>query len=491
MKVSEIARINKVTLLCHAILDGLIAVAYLIEVIKGSRDLSYYAMIALLTVVPVVIEIMMFKQNPESAILRKVIAYSYALLYVVVVFTTTSRLPFTYILPMLVVITLYNDIGYCTRVGVGAVLVKVADVVYKAISVGYAKEDIPDIEIRLIVTVVLVIYLILTTRVSNGIHTEKQIALEEGKEKTERLLNQVMSLSGELSVGVEQVDAHMSSLDRSVEEMSTAMEEVATGTQETAESVQNQMTRTTEIQELIDKVNKVGIFIKESMDKAAVEVESGVVNMKMLSRQTEQSKDANDTVVKLMEELHGQAEKMNEIIALITTIANRTSMLALNASIEAARAGESGSGFAVVARQVGELSDQTKDATVNITELIGAITGELNQMTKAVNVMKENTEAQDEKTQDLGRSLGSIKDMTVNIAEQTTSLEKMIEELSAANGDIVQNIQVISAITEEVTAHSSETLNTCRENQHVVGEVSVIAQKLNKNAQELKNVQSH
>ena len=491
MKVSEVARVNKVMLICHAVLDGLIAGAYFIEVLKGSRGLSYFALIALLTIVPVITEIVMYKNNPENPMLKHVIAYSYAVLYIVAVFTTTSKLPFTYILPMLVVITLYNDIGYCTKIGVGAVLVNVADVVYKALSVGYAKEDIPDIEIRLLVVLVVVIYLVMSTRVSNGIHAEKQIALEEGKEKTERLLNYVMSLSGELSVGVEQVDTHMRSLDRSVEEMSTAMEEVATGTQETAESVQNQMTRTTEIQELIDKVSKVGVFIKESMDKASVEVESGVVNMRTLSRQTEQSKDANDTVVRLMAELHTQAEKMNEIIALITTIANRTSMLALNASIEAARAGEAGSGFAVVARQVGELSDQTKDATVNITELIGAITGELNQMTKAVNVMKENTEAQGEKTQDLGKSLESIKDMTVNIAEQTTSLENMIKELSTANGDIVQNIQVISAITEEVTAHSSETLNTCRENQHIVEEVSEVAQKLNKRAQALKNAQSN
>ena len=490
MKVSEVARVNKVMLICHAVLSGLIAGAYFIEVLKGSRGLSYFAMIALLTIVPVIAEIVIFKSNPESSMLKHVIAYSYGVLYIVAVFTTTSKLPFTYILPMLVVITLYNDISYCTKIGVGAVLVNVADVVYKAISVGLAKEDIPDIEIRLLVVLVVVIYLIMSTRVSNGIHMEKQNALEGEMEKTERLLNYVMSLSGELSVGVEQVDSHMSSLDRSVEEMSTAMEEVATGTQETAESVQNQMTRTTEIQELIDKVNKVGIFIKENMDQASVEVESGVVNMRMLSRQTEQSKDANDTVVRLMEELHEQAEKMNEIVALITTIANRTSMLALNASIEAARAGEAGSGFAVVARQVGELSDQTKDATVNITELISAITGELNQMTKAVNIMKENTEAQDEKTQDLGKSLESIKDMTVNIAEQITSLENMIKELSTANGDIVQNIQVISAITEEVTAHSSETLNACRENQHIVEEVSEVAQKLNKRAQALKNVQS-
>lgn len=488
MKISEIQRCNRVTMLCHGIICAIISAAYLLEVLKGSRTILYLAMLILLGLGPVVLEAAIYKKNPESDILRKVIAYSYAVLYAVVVFTTTSKLPFTYIVPMLIIITLYGDISYCLRVGVGGVIVNVADVIYKVFVTEIAHEDIPDIEIRVIVMIIIVVYLCLTAKVLKQINEDKQQVLETEKEKVERLLNQVMRLSGELSGGVEQVDVHMNRLDKSVEEMSEAMEEVAHGTQETAESVQNQLTRTQEIQKLIDDVREVGIYIKERMDAATGEMESGVVDMELLSKQSKQSREANATVVNLMEELHTQAEKMNEIVGLITSIANRTSMLALNASIEAARAGgEAGASFSVVAKQVTDLADQTKVATVNIAELIGTVTDELNQVTDAVRVVEENAEAQDEKTEKLSQSLHGIMDMTVTIDEKTIGLEKMIEKLSAANGDIVQNIQTISAITQEVTAHSSETLNTCRENQGIVDEVSRITARLTENAQELKN----
>lgn len=490
MNKSDIKKCNKVTVISHAIICGLISAAYLIEVLKGSRTIGYFVIISLLGLGPVIAEVILYRREPESEFLRKVIAYSYAVLYTVAVFTTHSELPFTYILPMLIVITLYGDISYCTKIGVGGVLINVADVVYRFFNGIYTQEDLPDVEIRLIVMVIIVIYLVMTTRVTQQINHAKQQELETEKEKIERLLNQVMRLSGELSGGVEQVDSHMSRLDKSVEEMGNAMEEVATGTNETAESVQNQLTRTQEIQKLIDDVSKVGDYIRDRVNAASGEIESGVADMKLLARQSKQSREANATVVRLMTELHTQAEKMNEIIGLITSIANKTSMLALNASIEAARAGgEAGASFSVVAKQVTDLADQTKESTVNISELIGTVTDELNQVTDAVKVLEENTEAQDEKTENLSKSLNNIQDMTATIVEKTSSLEKMIGELSAANEDIVENIQVISAITEEVTAHSSETLNTCRENQGIVDEVSRITAKLNENAQELNRGQ--
>lgn len=490
MEISEISRCNKVTLLCHGILSALISAAYLLEVIKGSRGIAYFAMIALLCLVPIIMEIMIYRKNPGSTVLRKVIAYSYALLYAVAVFTTNSKLPFTYILPMLIVITLYGDISYCMKIGVGGVLLNVVDVGYRAVTVGFAKDEIPDLEIRILVMIIIVLYLYLTTRVSRQINQDKQQELAAEKEKIERLLNQVMRLSNELSGGVEQVDVQMGRLDKSVKDMSAAMEEVASGTYETAESVQSQLVRTEEIQRLIDEVGEVGVYIKERMDTATGEMESGVADMELLSRQSKQSREANATVVELMKELHIQAGKMNEIVGLITSIANKTSMLALNANIEAARAGEAGAGFSVVAKQVNELADQTKVATVNIAELIGTVTSELNQVTDAVKVVEDNAEAQEQKTESLNNSLNGIKDMTSTIAEKTSDLEQMIVKLAAANGDIVHNIQTISAITQEVTAHSSETLNTCKENQEIVGEVSRITAKLNEDAHELKREQS-
>lgn len=491
MRVSEAKRVNKVTILCHGIIAVIILLAYFLEVLKGSRGLVYYGVMLILGLSPVVAEILIFKKDPENRHIRKVVGYGYAVLYAFAIFSTHSMLPFIYIVPMLIVITLYSDIGFCVKVGVGGVILNIIDVGYRAFTTGFTHEEIPDIEIRVLALLVIAIYVVMTTRVSKQINEDKRQELQDEKTKIENLLEKVMRLSGELSGGVVQVDDHMNNLDKSVKEMGVAMEEVTSGTQETAESVQNQLVRTEEIQNLIDEVKEVGLYIKESVDTASGEVESGVGNMVELTKQSKQSKEANETVVELMEEVHRQADKMNEIIGLITSIANRTSMLALNASIEAARAGEAGSGFAVVAEQVAELSAQTKTATVNIADLIGAVTSELNQVRNAVKVLERNTEAQDEKVEELSNSLMSIKNVTTNIVGKTSSLEEMIEKLAAANGDIVHNIQTISAITEEVTAHSSETLNTCRENQHIVDEVSRITAKLNEDAGALKNAQTH
>ena len=136
----ETATVNKVTILCHGVISGIISAAYLLEVIKGSRTILYFALIALLALVPTAVEYAMYRKNPASVRIRSVVASSYALLYAVAVFTTHSKLPFTYILPMLIVITLYGNIGYCMRVGVGGILVNVADVAYKALTVGYGKD---------------------------------------------------------------------------------------------------------------------------------------------------------------------------------------------------------------------------------------------------------------------------------------------------------------------------------------------------------------
>ncbi|MGN1146846.1 MAG: methyl-accepting chemotaxis protein [Lachnospiraceae bacterium] len=487
--LSDVARVNKTAILCHGIIDSVITLAYLVEVIKGSRSIPYFLLIALLAMAPIAVEAVLYRKNSDATAIKHVMAWCYVLLYAVAVFTTNSLLPFTYILPMLAVVTLYSDPGYCLRLSASAFLVNVADVVYKAITVGFASEELPDVEIRLLLTLLVSIFVVLSTRVLKQINENKRQQLEAEKEKIERLLQEVMRLSGELSEGIEQVDEHMSVLDTSTEKMGSAMEEVNAGTMETAESVQNQLLRTEEIQKLIDEVRDASEHIMEGMETASKEVESGLVNMDELARQAGKSKQANETVVKLMDELQKQAEKMTEIITLITSVANRTGMLALNASIEAARAGDAGRGFAVVATQVTDLSEQTKQAAVNITELIHEVVGELAEVTDAVAVLDENTKAQDEKAGELGRSFQTITDTTHNMAEKVQGMEKMITDLAKANGDIVQSIQTISAVTEEVTAHSSETMNACRENQKIVNEVSEIAAKLNQNAQELKNAQ--
>lgn len=488
-KMSDVAKINWAALMCQGGICALLTIAYIIELIKGSRSVPYFIVFLILAQGPVMMSGAVYLKNKESKAIRYLIAISYLVLYAMLVFTAHSLMPFVYFVPMAIVFTLYQNVKFSMLFGAGYVLINIVDIIRKAVTVGYAAEEVPDLEIRIALVATTLFFVVVTTSINNQINKNKQKEVENAKDNAEKLLNDVMRLSAELSQGIAQVDDHMSLLGTSTEKMGTAMEEVSAGTQETADSVQNQLIRTEEIQRLIEDVKEVGAHIRSGMETTSEEVQNGMENMNALEEQAEKSGKANEKVVELMGQLQEKAEQMNAIIAVINGVANRTGMLALNASIEAARAGDAGKGFAVVATQVSDLAAQTKDATVTITEMIETVGEELGQVMEAINILQENTQQQNEKTVELDKNFKVIAEMTEDIAAKTQEMEGMIVNLATANEDIVQNIQTISAITEEVTAHTSETTDSCRENIRIVSEVGEIAAQLNQNAQELKAVQ--
>jgi len=219
-------------------------------------------------------------------------------------------------------------------------------------------------------------------------------------------------------------------------------------------------------------------------------VGEGRKKMAALSQQMEQSIKTNEVVLAQMQELNLYTQKMNTIIETITSIANSTGMLALNASIEAARAGEAGRGFAVVADEISGLANQTKAATVNITDLINNINQELRDVAKAVEAVTQGNQENAESTKVVSENFDGIAKETIHINEQTKDLAKTVDSLAKANGEIVEKIQTISAITEEVSAHATETFESCEENSNAVQLVSEVMVKLNESAQKLRAEES-
>ena len=210
--------------------------------------------------------------------------------------------------------------------------------------------------------------------------------------------------------------------------------------------------------------------------------------MAALEIQVEQSKSANAEVLAKMQELGTYTSQMNTITETISKITSSTVMLSLNASIEAARAGEAGKGFAVVAEQISELASQTQTAPANITGLIENINKELAQVSDAVNVVTKSNDANAESTSVVKNTFTGITSGTEDISRRTEELLHIIMDLEHANEDIVENIQTISAITEEISAHANETFNACDENTRMVDSVSRIVENLNDGAKKLQNV---
>lgn len=486
MKLTEKAYINRTAIICHTIIDVVLALAYIVELLKGARTVGYICIFLALCLVPVVIEWLLYKKTPENQIIRYVIGICYSILYFFAIFTANSITNFVYIIPMLVVVNLFSDVKYCAILCGVNFLFNVIDIAYKALNVGYASEQVADIEIRVACMILVSVFSILTTTSLNKLNKHKLETLNQEKLKSNQMLEDTLQLAEHISNGIEQVTDKMGQLGQSVTQIQNSMKEVSQGSTETAESVQQQLIRTEEIQNHIARVKETAEDIDRGVDDTTEMIHEGQKNIDAMTEQVAKSMAANDTVNRKMEELNAQTEKMHTIIDMITGITEQTSLLSLNASIEAARAGEAGRGFAVVAGEISTLANQTNSATVSITELIQNINAELKEVTEAIEQVTNSNKSHAVTASEVMDSFVRIAEMTDHINQQTSAMKETVTELETANAGIVESIQTIPAITEEVSAHSSETYNACEENSGMVSEVAGIVEGLN---EETKKIQ--
>lgn len=486
-RFSEKGFVNYNAMMGHTIIDIVLFLAYAVELFKGSRTLGYFVIFALLCLVPVAAEQIVYRRNPEHGLIKHIIGISYAVLYLFALFTTNSLMTFTYVFPMFMVIILYMDVRFCVLEGIGAAVGNVIYVIYYMTTVGYAADEIPDVEIRIAATLLTSFFMIMSTKAVKRVNAEKMKVIQEQTEESGKQAENVLNASGKMISGIEEVSGKVYRLGESMDQIHNSMGEVSAGSTETAESVQLQLQKTEQIHQHIVRVKDTAAGIEENMNDTAQKVEMGRQQMNALGEQVEKSKKANSQVLDQMKALSEYTNQMNTIIETITSIANSTGMLALNASIEAARAGEAGRGFAVVASQISGLASQTKSATVNITELIEHINKELVSVESAVDVVTASNKSNAESTQVVTENFAGITRGTEEIGRQTAELINIVEELEAANADIVESIQTISAITEEVSAHANETYNACEGNAVLVKSVTKVVGDLSAEAQRLQS----
>jgi len=144
------------------------------------------------------------------------------------------------------------------------------------------------------------------------------------------------------------------------------------------------------------------------------------------------------------------AEKIGEVIHLISSIASQTNLLALNATIEAARAGEAGRGFAVVASEVKILAGQTARATAEISNQIAEMQSVANSAAEAI--------------AGIGGTIAKVNQIVSGIATA-------IEEQGAATQEIARNVQQAAAGTQDVSANIAGVTSAAHETGTLAGTV--------------------
>jgi methyl-accepting chemotaxis protein len=294
---------------------------------------------------------------------------------------------------------------------------------------------------------------------------------------------------------VQTVAATSEELSASAEETSKATDQITSSMVDVSEGADRQVegARTSDesISEMVTGMDQASVSVQSVSDLAASTKEYTALGSSMMDQTMKQMTNiqhSSETTAKVVHSLGERSEEISQIVGLITTIADQTNLLALNAAIEAARAGEAGKGFAVVADEVRKLAEDSSVAANQIREVIVAIQLEV---VEAVNAMKVSTSTVEEGIELVKKSednFHGISSMIENVSAQTENISAVIEQLSANTVSIKEQIDEVAALSVDSSDKAQTVAAAAEEQNATMEEISASAQVLGNLSAELQEM---
>ncbi len=284
---------------------------------------------------------------------------------------------------------------------------------------------------------------------------------EKTKDKISSEANVLNKNASTMKNEMETLNTEIQSQVSSMEQISASLEELAASTDNAAEFVKAQFGKIEELNQESDTLNSILKEVRTATES--------------LSKTTEESKVYSKDVSAAMEilgtnfnEVSKSFQKVEDVNQIMREIADRTNLLALNASIEAARAGEHGRGFAVVAQEVAKLADSASENAATISKIISEASKQITTGNSAAEETKRKVSTQESGFSSIVTNLNQLQSRVENQGTIHDSFLKSFRELF----DLSRQIESIASEQKNGTKEVVQALSSIEQSSNIISEGS-------------------
>ena len=274
-----------------------------------------------------------------------------------------------------------------------------------------------------------------------------------------------------MGAALQMIDQESTALTHSSDKMSEVSQNIRANSEETSAQANAVSSATEEVNRNLQTVATATEEMSASIQEIA---KSATEAAKIAAQAMNSAADADRTVSKL----GASSAEIGQVIKMITSIAQKTDLLALNATVEAARAGEVGAGFAVVANEVKELAKQTATATEEISRKVEAIQTDAKD---AVDSIKTISSIIDQVNQISSTIATAVEEQSATTSEMSRNLT----EAARGSGEVAQNIHGVAQAAQSTSHGAEDSQKTAQELAKMSAQLREIVQqfKLETNGQ--------